>query len=385
MFASRFEFSLGPRIIYARGLAASVGVEGARLGARRALLVADTTLHQAGLLETLKQSIAAELTLAAVFDRTPPNSSLEAVEAGVALAREARVDAVIAVGGGSTIDTAKAIRLLLAAGGSLVDWLGGLRLTGPLPPLIAMPTTAGTGSEVSPAIHICDQSGRRRLRLSNPALLPTLALLDPQLTFRLPPLLTAATGMHALSHAIEAFVSTATSPFADSMALYAIDLIASYLRDATHTPDDGVAREAMLVASTMAGLAFVNAGPGIVGAMAEAIGSAFDIHPGAVHSILLPFGMQFNSVAVPNRYQRIARVLGIVAGGRPEVDVIGDSVTEVRSMSADCNLPLRLRDVGIATGALDGLAEVAAADEALRSNPRPAAAAEIKAIFDEAW
>lgn len=376
-----FEFRLGPRIVCQPGLAAQVGLEAARYGTR-VLLVTDAGVRRAGLLEPIISSITAHLALVGVFDAAQTTATPATIATGAAMARDHGADLLVAVGGGSVIDVAKCIAIQAASSTPLPEALAeqGLR---PLP-LIAIPTTAGTGSEVNSEAGIYGTDGRR-LRLRNPALAPVLTLLDAELTRSLPPSLTAATGMHALSNAVEAFVSTSSSLPVESLALYAIDIIANYLRDATHDGNDLGARSKLLVAASMAGMALSNASAGIVGAMAEAVAAPYSIHLGVVHSLLLPYGMQFNYSAVPNRYQRVARALGIQAGGRAEVDVIGDSITETRSLAADCNLPLRLRDLGVAHEHLPDLAAAAAADEVLGYNPRPATAADILAILDEAW
>jgi alcohol dehydrogenase class IV len=380
---SGFEFCLGPRVIYGEGRSGLIDQELAGLGARRALLVTDSGVRRAELVGGVADALARAVELSAVVDDVPPGSSPATIEALAAQARDAKVDLIVALGGGTVIDSAKCARAL-AAGGSLAELEAGAALAASPIRLVAIPTTAGSGSEVSDAAYIYDESQRRRRYLRAAALAPDLALLDPLLTYTLPPLLTAATGMHALSHAVEAFESTCSSVFVDSLALFAIDLIANYLRDATHSGDDANARSALLNASAMAGIAFTNSAPGAVSALADAISGSYNIHSGAVHALLLPFVMQFNSAAAPNRYQRIARAMGIHAGGRAEVDVIGDSVTEVRSMAADCNLPLRLRDLGIAQEDLAGLAEIAAASSQ-RFNPRETSVDDLLGLLREAW
>jgi alcohol dehydrogenase class IV len=382
-----FDFHLRPRVLYKAGLVAEAGHELAHLGARRALIITDEGVVRAGLLDLVRAGLAGSVEIAGVFSEVPSNSSVTVVERGAAYAQQCGADLIVAVGGGSPIDTAKAIRILLAEGGRLHDYQGYNLLTRPLVPMVAIPTTAGTGSEVTTWAVIRDEQAHLKLSFSSIYLAPDLAILDPELTRTLPPPLTAATGMDALVHAIEAFVGTNANPISDSLALQAIDMISNNLRDATYSGDDMDARGPMLVASCIAGIAFSSGGGslGIVHAIAHAIGGAFDVHHGIANSIILPYGMQFNSVAVPNRFARIARAMGVNSGGRPEEDVIADGIDAVRLLAADCDLPSRLRDVGLPQDALPTIAEAALGDAAIFTNPRPATYEDILDVIRAAW
>ncbi len=380
-----FEFSLGARVLYKAGLAAEIGTEVQRLGAKRALIVADKGVTAAGLLTMVDQGLSESIEVVGIFDDVPANSSVQVVEQGAALAQELGADLLVAVGGGSPIDTAKCMRILMTLGGSLLDYQGYNLLEQRLVPMVAIPTTAGTGSEVTPFAVIRDEDQHLKLTFASPFLVPELAILDPEMTRTMPARLTAATGMDALTHAIETFVSTDNNPFSDSLALQAIDMISSHLRAATHTGNDLEARGQMLIASCMAGLAFSNGFLGIVHALAHAVGGKFPVHHGTANAIFLPHGMQFNSVIVPNRYVRIARALGVNAGGRTETEVIADGIEAVRTLNSDCGLPSRLRDVGVPQEALDELAETALTDAAIFNNPRSASIEELQAILHEAW
>jgi len=201
----------------------------------------------------------------------------------------------------------------------------------------------------------------------------------------LPPHITAATGMDALTHAIETFVSSDNNPISDSLALQAIDMIGTHLRDATYNGSDIDPRGQMLLASCMAGMAFSNSFLGIVHAMAHAVGGMFSVHHGIANAILLPYGMRFNSVLLPNRYGRIARALGVNAGGRNEMEVVADGIEAVRTLTQDCGLPARLRDVGVSEESLPALAEAAISDAAIFSNPRNVSQDELLALLSEAW
>src|SRR5436853_468659 len=336
-----FEFLLRPRVLYKAGLVNELGHEIERMGGKRAVVIADEGVVRAGLIDRVYAGLAGGIDVVGTFADVPANSSVAVVEQGAAYARDLNADLLVAVGGGSPIDTAKCMRILLTEGGRLHDYEGYNLLDRPLTPMIAIPTTAGTGSEVTPFAVIRDEQAHLKMTFSSPFLAPDLAVLDPQMTRTLPRRLTAATGMDALTHAIESFVSSEANPISDSLGLYAIDMISNNLRAATHTGDDMEARGQMLVASCMAGMAFSSGFVGIIHAMAHAIGGVFEVHHGTANSILLPYGMQFNSVAVPNRFSRIARAMGVNAGGRAEEDVIADGITAVCSLAADCMLPAR--------------------------------------------
>jgi alcohol dehydrogenase len=380
-----FAFSLGPRVLYKAGLVGEMGHEMQRLGAARALLIVDIGVRDAGLLEQVQAGLEGAVEVVGIFDQVPANSSIQAVERGAELARASGADLLVAVGGGSPIDTAKAMRILITLGGSLLDFQGYNLLNERMIPLIAIPTTAGTGTEVSPFAVIRDEAQDLKLTFGSPFLAPDLAILDPALTRSMPPRLTASTGMDALTHAVEAFVSTDNNPISDSLALMAIDMIATNLRDATYNGDDMDARGQMLLASCMAGMAFSNSFLGIVHAMAHAVGGKFQAHHGTANAILLPHGMRFNSVLVPNRYGRIARALGVNAGGRNETEVIADGIDAVITLTQDCGLPTRLRDVGVTQEALPDLAEAASGDAAIFNNPRSVSREELLALFGAAW
>lgn len=382
-----FEFQLRPRVLYRPGLVREIGKELARLQVRRAFIVADAGVERAGLLDAVRDGLAGHVELVGVYTDVPANSSVSAVERGAARARAANADVIVAVGGGSPIDTAKAMRILLSENGSLLDHQGYNLIERPLMPMVAVPTTAGTGSEVTAWAVIRDEDAGVKVSFSSPFLAPDLAVLDPEMTLTLPPQLTAATGMDALTHAIESFVGQNSNPITDSLALQAIDMISNNLRAAVHSGRDIDARGNMLIASCIAGVAFSSGGGclGIVHAIAHAVGGVFEVHHGTANSIILPHGMRFNSVAVPNRYSRIARAMGVNAGGRPEQDVIEDGVAAVAQLAADCGLPLRLRDVGVPEEALPAIADAALGDAAIFTNPRPATADDVLAVARAAW
>jgi alcohol dehydrogenase class IV len=382
-----FEFSLRPRIMYRAGLAREIANEIQGFGSQRPFIVADRGVAAAGLLDAVRGGLVEHVEVCGVFTDVPANSSVAAVEQGAALARAAGADLLIAIGGGSPIDTAKGMRILLTEGGNLLDHQGYNLLTRALMPMIAIPTTAGTGSEVTAWAVIRDERTGVKTTFSSSFLGPDLAVLDPEMTLTLPPALTAATGMDALTHAIEAFVGNNANPVTDTLALQAIDMISNNLRAATHTGSDRDARGLMLIAACIAGVAFSSGGGslGIVHALAHAIGGVYEVHHGTANAILLPHGMRYNSDRVPNRFARIARYMGVNTGGRAEEDVIEDGIFAVQDLAADCGLPQRLRDVGVPQDSFAMLAEMSLTDPAMYTNPKTALLQDAMAVLEAAW
>lgn len=378
-----FEYSLGARVLYKSGLARELGQVFAGLGAR-AFVIADKGVSAAGLLDPVLAGLG-DVELAGVYDDVPANSSVSVVMEAAAAAREVGADLVVAVGGGSPIDTAKAVRILLTNGGDLLDYQGYNVIDAPLVPMVAIPTTGGTGSEVTPFAVIRDEEQDLKLSFASRFLVPDLAVLDPELTRTLPPRLTAATGMDALSHAVETFVSTENNPFSDSMALYAIDMIATNLRDAVHNGDDMDARGQMLLASCMAGIACANSFFGVIHALSHAAGGRFAVHHGTANAIFMPHGMRFNSAVVPDRYVRVARAMGVNAGGRSDREVIEDGINAVSTLASDCGLPTRLSEVGVPEEALPELAAIALVDGAIFHNPRIASEEDLLELLRAAY
>lgn len=380
-----FEFGLGGRVQYKAGLARELGQLAQELEAQRAFLIADKGVIAAGLLEPILAGLEGFAEVVGIYDNVPPNSSLATVVEASTMARAAEATLLVAVGGGSPIDTAKGVRILLTLGGSIPQYEGYNTITQPLVPLIAVPTTAGTGSEVTVVAVIKDETEDRKISLASRYLVPDIAVLDPELTLTLPPRLTAATGMDALSHAIEAYVSTENNPFSDSLGLAAIEIIGNHLRDAVHEGHNLEARSQMLIASCMAGIACSNSWFGVIHAIAHAVGANYPVHHGTLISIILPYGMQFNAPIAPERYVRIARAMGVNAGGRSDEEVIADGISAVKTLASDCGLPQRLRDVDIPEGALPELAALSLVEAAIFWNPRAATEEDLLELLQQMW
>lgn len=377
-----FIFANPTRIVYGQGAAKEVALEARRLDMKRILLVSDQMLSQKTDCVEIVASNLGSLLCARFLD-CPPDSGVDAVMAGYHVAKQFGVDGVVSVGGGSVIDTAKGIAILIKYGGHLKDYEGFQNLTGRVAPHIAIPTTAGTGSEVTYVAVIKDHQNQRKLLFGDYNIIPDTAILDPQLTLSLPPFLTGATGMDAISHAIEAMHSLQRQPIADGLALHALRLLKESIPVCINQPHNLVARGQQLIGACMAGAAFSNAQVGLVHAMAHTVGARFGVHHGLANSIFLPHVIRFNKDACQEVYQEIASVFDL---DREGLDVAERLASKLSDFALKIGLPLTLREVGVPEDALETLAEMTLYDGALVYNPRTVfGAQEILPIWRSAW
>ena len=314
MLPEYFEFKMPTKVIYGIGILKNI--EGAirRFGKRRAILVTDEVLVKTGPVDKVKKGfLKTNIKIACTFDKVPPNSTIDSVEKCAAKAKKHKCNMLIAVGGGSVIDTAKVANILLVKGGNVADHMGAYLLAPDekLMPMIFVPTTAGTGSEVTKVAVIADPDNDVKLPFSEEQFLPDMAILDPEVTVSMPGKLTAATGMDALTHAIEAYVDKEWSPASDAMALHAIRLISNNILQACANPKDLEARGAMLVGSFLAGVAFSHSMVGMVHGISHALGGVYHIPHGLANALVLPEVMEYNLDAQMERYSDIAMALGI--------------------------------------------------------------------------
>lgn len=359
------------------GAAGRIGREAKAHGGRRAFIVTDPGVAAAGLLEPVEKSLKAEGVSYTVFQEIPPNPDFASVDAVAAAFRAAGADVVVGVGGGSVLDAAKAMRLLAGGppGATIDEYV--LKKGGPdrkppdrrdMPPMIAVPTTAGTGSEVTPWGVLTNLERHLKQSVGGPYLVPTAALVDPALTLTLPPTLTAATGLDALSHLIEAYVSTNHNPILDPMILYGIELIGRSLRRAVAQPDDGDARSDVMLASTIGGIAISSKWLGACHSLAHQLSSVAGVHHGVAVALMLPHQMAFSLKGAPQRYAQIAAALD---GDPPVVPRCGPerAAEAVRDLIGEVGLPLRLRDAGVARETIPALADNAFVDLNWTTNP----------------
>jgi alcohol dehydrogenase class IV len=378
-----FVFSAPTKIVYGEGASADAGLEMSALGGKRPLLVTDAGLRAAGLADGVLKALGQ--ACAGVFDEVPQDSGVHVVEKAAELARSAGADAVVSLGGGSVLDTAKGLALLLSEGGRLQDYQGFQMLTRRLAWHVAIPTTAGTGSEATFAAVIKDHQALAKILLFDAHLAPDVAILDPRLLAGLPPRITAFTGMDALTHAVEAMHSLQAGPFSDALALHAVRLIAGSLPACVERGRDLEARGRMLVAATLAGQAFTNAMVGVVHALAHTLGGRFGVPHGLANAILLPFGMEYNLGESASRYALVAEAFGVRRAGASPEDSARAAVQAVRDMNARIGLPRKLREAGVPRERLGEVAEASLSDGSIVYNPRPADAASLAELLEAAW
>ncbi|WP_028497732.1 L-threonine dehydrogenase [Microvirgula aerodenitrificans] len=354
-----------------------------RHGLRRLLIVTDAGLARSGMAARIQQLLVDADIQSTVFDGAKPNPTVANVEAGLAALKAADCDAIVSLGGGSPHDCAKGIALCATNGGHISDYEGVDRSTRPQLPLIAINTTAGTASEMTRFCIITDEQRHVKMAIVDRNVTPLLSVNDPALMAGMPPSLTAATGMDALTHAVEAYVSTASTPITDACALKAVDLISRHLRSAVANGGNAEAREQMAYAQFLAGMAFNNASLGYVHAMAHQLGGVYDLPHGVCNAVLLPHVQAFNAATSADRLADVARAMGgsVSGGGQAGAEAC---LTAIRQLSEDVGIPAGLSSLGVKAEDIPLLAANALKDACGLTNPRPASQQEIEALFRNA-
>jgi len=376
------------RVVVGAGCIRELPGELHRAGAIRPLLVADRGLVGAGLVRRVASVLEQAGLRFQLFERVDSNPVERNVWDGVEAFRSAGCDAIIGLGGGSPLDAAKAIRLMVHHPPPLSRYeesRGGERhVTAHVPPLVAVPTTAGTGSEVSPStVIVLDDTGRKTT-LASPHLMPQAALLDPELTQELPPFITAATGMDALTHNVEAYVALGSHPFADAVALAGIGRIGRYLLRAVHQGrKDPEAREEMLLASSMGAVAFQK-GLGAAHALAHALSPVSGLHHGLANALVLPSVLAFNREVAAGRLADVAVALGYDARAGVQ-ERAAAAVELVRRLKEESGLKGGLADHGVSGEMVPAIIEKALEDPCRETNPRPCGAPELRGLLQAAW
>lgn len=305
----------------------------------RALIVTDPTLVRLGVADRLRELLGKQGIAAGVFSDTVPEPDTNAVERARAAVADGDYDCLIGLGGGSVIDTAKAVALLARQGGRMRDYKAPRQNAGPALPVIGIPTTAGTGSEVTRFTVVTDSDTSEKMLCMGLAFLPAAAIVDYELTLSKPARLTADTGVDALTHAIEAYVSRHANPFSDGFALAAMRAIAGNLRRAYTTPDDRAAREAMMLGAMQAGIAFSNSSVALVHGMSRPIGAHFHVPHGLSNAMLLPAVTAFSAPAAEHRYADCARAMGVAPEGSDDAAAVAALIAELRALNADLAVP----------------------------------------------
>ncbi|WP_459205615.1 L-threonine dehydrogenase [Pseudomonas sp. MLB6B] len=357
----------------------------AGLSLRKALIVTDQGLARAGVATRIAGLLAERDIDSRVYDGARPNPTVANVEAGLALLQRERCDCVISLGGGSPHDCAKGIALCATNGGHIGDYEGVDRSGKPQLPLIAINTTAGTASEMTRFCIITDEVRHVKMAIVDRNVTPILSVNDPSLMVGMPRSLTAATGMDALTHAVEAYVSTAATPITDACALKAVSLIGQHLRQAVRQGDDLQAREQMAYAQFLAGMAFNNASLGYVHAMAHQLGGFYDLPHGVCNAVLLPHVQRFNAQVSAARLRDVAQAMGVDIAGLDEGQGAAAAIAAIERLSAEVEIPNGLRALGVKVEDVPLLAANALKDACGLTNPRSAVQSEIEAIFKAAF
>ncbi|MGT4068700.1 UNVERIFIED_CONTAM: L-threonine dehydrogenase [Aeromonas hydrophila] len=350
-------------------------------GHRKALIVTDKILNQIGVVAKVAGLLAEHGIESAVFDETKPNPTMTNVEAGLAMLKANGCDCVISLGGGSPHDCAKGIALVAANGGSIKDYEGVDRSAKPQLPLIAINTTAGTASEMTRFCIITDEARHVKMAIVDKHVTPLMSVNDPELMLAKPAGLTAATGMDALTHAIEAYVSTIATPVTDASAIMAIQLIAKHLRTAVNQGDDLHAREQMAYAQFLAGMAFNNASLGYVHAMAHQLGGFYDLPHGVCNAVLLPHVQAYNAQVSAARLKDVARHMGVDVSAMNDEQGAAAAIAAIQQLARDVKIPAGLEQLGVKVDDFNLLAENALKDACGFTNPKQASHEEIVAIF----
>lgn len=366
-----FDFELPTRIRFGAGTAKSVGEEARALDAKNILIITDKGIVKAGIIDVILNALkSAAYENVAVFDDVEPNPRDTTVHKACEMAKSMETDMLICVGGGSSIDTAKAVGVLLEHGGQIKDYefTDAERLTKPITPLIAIPTTVGTGSEVTCWSVITDTQRHFKMTIGGHFAFPKLALVDPDLVATLPAGIVASTGMDALTHAIEGYTANSSEPVSDAYGLYAIELIANNLREAALT-DSKAAKANMLLGSMMAGICFGSSNVAAVHSMAEALGGLYDTPHGIANAMLLPIVMEFNYIADYEKFSRIAVAMGEKAENCTKDELAYKAVLAVKKLNRDLRIP-KMKDIGAKEEDFERLAAACTENMATGDNVR---------------
>ncbi|MHB8896702.1 MAG: iron-containing alcohol dehydrogenase [Candidatus Geothermincolia bacterium] len=381
-----YEFCSPTKVMFGQGLTEEVGPEAEALGATSAMIITDRVIHDSGMVGPVIESIEkSELDLVEVYTDVPINSEVEICMAIAELGAAGGVDLLISVGGGSVIDTAKGVNILLGVGGDLLeDWQGTHLVPEPLKKHIAIPTTAGTGAEASLGAVIKHTPGGVKVTFNSKYLLPDVAILDPLLTVSMPPGLTAATGIDALTHAVEAFTSLEHMPPSDAFCTYSIQTIFENLRKAVDDGEDLEARGNMLIAANLAGNSLSHTmSIGACHAMAHAAGGLSPVSHGVANAIILPTVMRYNMEEAAERFAALAPFVGVDPLGLDELESAQAVIDALVEFIYSFGLPRTLREAGADAAMAERMTEEAMGDGQMYGNPREADFDEILALYSE--
>jgi alcohol dehydrogenase class IV len=381
-----YQITIPQLVRFGVGALDTLGKEITRLGAKKALIVTDPGVFQSGLIQPVQEQLGKAAVAVDVYSAAEPEPSLNGLNAAALKLRKGNYDVLIGVGGGSSMDTAKGLSVLLLHGGKGQDYIGTDKIPGPGVPVITIPTTAGTGSEVTNIAIFSDTEKELKVGMVSAHLLARVALVDPVLTYGCPRNVTAASGIDALVHAIECCTGLKANSFTDAIAVKAMQLITGNLRDAVNDGSNKNARNSMAEAALLAGIAFGNSGVAAVHALAYPLGARFHVSHGMANGLLLPYVMEGNLSANVTRFALIAGALGETTRGLTPLQAAGRGVKAVKKLIKDIGIPQRLRDIGVPEEALEGMA-VATMDvtRLLANNPKALTLDDVRGIWRNAW
>ena len=374
-----------PEIVFGLGSRELAPKYASNLSLTHCLVVTDKGVKQAGWVEGLLDRLRAQHVDVTVFDGIHPNPRDYEVREGAAVFREKGCDGILAIGGGSPIDAAKGIGFMVNNDLDILDFEGVDQIDTPGPPLICIPTTAGTSADISQFSIINNTTIKSKISIVSQAAIPDVALVDPETTFTMDKRLTAATGLDALTHAVEAFGSIVCSPTTDLFALDSVTLVYDNLMGAIEKPDDVESRTNMMRASMHAGLAFSNAILGGIHAMAHSLGGFLDAPHGECNAILLPHVVNFNFSEIPERYVELAKALYIDVANKSHEQVQKELVDTLHDFVSRAGIPSGLRELGMALDDIPQLASFAMEDACMLTNPRKMTQEEVEGLYEEAW
>ena len=370
-----------PEIVFGIDSMAEAAHAAVRLGALRPLLVTDPGLIEAGWVAELVGHLRGQGVAAKVWSAITPNPKDHEITAGHEFYRDRGCDVLIALGGGSVIDAAKGIAILAANGGHILDYAGVDKATMPIPPLVVVPSTSGTGADVSQFCIVTDTARGTKITILGRALVPDITVIDPRLLTTMPEWLNAATGLDALTHGIEAFVSLGHNQLTDHHALRAVVMVTENLEHTIERPNEMGARVLMAQAALEAGLAFTNAILGAAHAMSHQVGGLLDLPHGVINGVLLPHVVRFNAEADPAPFATIATCLGIADQRAPALESALALADRLQSLATRVGVPRGLAELGVSAEDVPRLARNALQDACMSTNPRPADEAQMQALF----
>ena len=383
-----FIFKMPAKVRFGEGIHKQLGtILKDEMGFSKVFVATDKGIVATGIIDKVKEGLDKGGIAYEIYDELIPDPTIEVVDEAADVLRQSGADVVLAVGGGSPIDTAKAMCMLQTHEGSVRDYLfgGSKQVTRETMPLVCIPTTAGTGSEMTAASVISNNQDKTKVSVTHENLIPRIALIDPELQMGMPPFITATTGMDALTHAIESYVSLNAEPISDAMGIAAIRMISENIRLATADGSNKVARTNMAIASTIAGVAFMNGGLGVVHGIAQTIGAVAHVAHGVANSLLLPYCMERNVVGNLSKFRNIAIAMGENIDGLSEREAAQAAVDAVFQLAKDLKVPMKLKDVGVTREMFPEIIEGTMEYRLLGVNPCKLKPSDIEEILENAF